>query len=264
MKRLVFATLCVSFILIGCNNRVEPPIDDDVVACEDVSSPSDLPWLEEKVKTGLVYTLSSHADTFPVEFVDKVFYTTPESEEENVAFVIQWYFPSGTADAVGAVLLDCDGNRLATYGGQTGCNGLCDINIISRVRIYEMERSPQEKCERAIRGEWCFINKTERKHKLCFCTIRPIGSEGALDYHIPPIYLENGVMEGGYTICLKYSITPPDTLNIKLQLKNEDKPRFAYSTHYLISNDTLLTIDRFSKDGENFREMLTLSLAGHY
>ena len=264
MKRLVFATLFVSFTLIGCNNRVEPPIEDDVVACEDVSSPSDLPWLEEKVKTGLVYTLSSHADTFPVEFVDKVFYTTPESEEENVAFVIQWYFPSGTADAVGAVLLDCDGNRLATYGGQTGCNGLCDINIISRVRIYEMERSPQEKCERAIRGEWGCINEQGRKERLAFCTIGQVGSEGPLVYDLADWLITENQAVAGTTVTLTYSITPPDTLNIKLQLKNEDKPRFAYSTHYLISNDTLLTIDRFSYNGTSFKEMMELSLIGKY
>ena len=91
-----------------------------------------------------------------------------------------------------------------------------------------------------------------------------MGSEGPLVYDLADWLITENQAVAGTTVTLTYSITPPDTLNIKLQLKNEDKPRFAYSTHYLISNDTLLTIDRFSYNGTSFKEMMELSLIGKY
>ena len=267
MKRFVFATLCVSILLCGCNNPVEPKQEEgkvDTLVCEDVTSPSDLPWIEEMIQHGLVLSNPYRSDTFPVEYVDKVFYTTPESEEEYVAFIFEWRFPSGSADAAGAALLDCDGERLATYGGWTGCEGLCDITITSKKRIYEIERSPQEKCERAIRGEWVRINEEGRNEKFAFCTIRPIGSEGELDYYLADLLLSEHSAVAGTTVTLRYSITPPDSLHIKLQLKGASEPRWAYTTHYSITNDTLLTLDSFARDGKNFTEMIELSLKAKY
>lgn len=267
MKRFAFAVLCVLALLCGCNTPVEPKQDEeiDTLACEDVTGPSDIPWLDSQVQTGLVYTFPSFADTFPVEYVDKVFYTTLESEEESVAFLIQWQFPSGSADFIGASLYDCDGQCLASYGGYTGgCNGLCDINVTSRVRIYEIERSPQEKCERAIRGEWERINEEGRKEKFVFCTIRQIGSDGPLDYYLADLLISENHVVAGTTVTLRYSITSPDSLYIKLQLKGASEPRWAYTTHYSITDDTLLTIDKFSHDGKTFDEMVKLSLIGKY
>lgn len=268
MKHLVFSTLCVSLLLCGCNHSVEPKQEEEFVdtpACDEVTTPSDLPWLEEKIQIGLVHTYSPTVDTLPVEFVDKVFYTTPESDEENVAFIIQWCWPSGTADAIGAALYDCDGNRLATYGGITGCDGLCDISITSRTRIYEIERSPQEKCERAIRGEWKRINEEGREEKFAFCTIRPIGSDGPLDYYLADLLISENHVLAGTTVTLRYSVTTDDSLHIKLHIKGEEKPRFAYTTHYSIVGDTLLILDRFSHDNTSpFRENVELTLAWHY
>ena len=264
MKKFVFVALCV-LPLVACNNRIVPEVVvGDDLACEDVSNPSDLPWIEEKIQHGLVLATPSFADTFPVEYVDKVFYTTPESEDENVAFVIQWQIPPGSADFIGAALFDCDGQQLASYGGWTGCDGLCNINISSRDRIYEIERSPQEKCERAIRGEWERVNEEGRKEKFAFCTIRQIGSDGPLDYYLADLLISEHSVVAGTTVTLRYSITPPDSLHIKLQLKGESEPRWAYTTHYSITDDTLLTIDRFSYNGNTFKEMVKLSLSCKY
>ena len=247
MKRLVFVTLCVSVFLCGCKT----PQEIVVCPCEDVTKPSDMPWIEELIKT----TAESGE---PVEYVEKVLYAFSGSDEEYVGFLVEWPEPR-VADAVMGVLLDCDGNWLATYR-LNDCEGLCQVYVTSRLRIYEKEKSPQEYCEWAIRGEWRLTNTEEREESLYFSRISPTGWEGLLSHYVAPIN-HDGVQEEGYINHMIYSVTP-DSLTIKKSSKAQEL-LFKYTTHYSITNDTLLTIDRFSEDGSSFRK-IELSLVRRY
>ena len=233
MKRFLIVTLCVSALLYGCKT----PEIVVLCACEDVTEPSDRPWIEELIKT----TVEAGE---PLEYIEKVSYRIGQSEETYVGFLVVWQEP-GTADETMAVLLDCDGNRLATYR-LDGCEGLCKAHVTSRLRIYEKEKSPQESCEWAIRGMWLVTN-SEKREQLGFQWIRHTGSEGLLSYLVGTLEHDDGVQVDGYIKYMLYSVTP-DSLTLKNKL-------FEYTTHYTIVQDTLLTIDRFSEDGKSFRKI---------
>ena len=117
MKRVLKSALCVMLFLpfACCKTQIVP--------CEDVSSISEISWLKKKSLMGQ-----------PLESVDRIVYkTSPEDAARNGYYVS--YEPV-CCDIPGQFVYDCDGNTVTTYGTIDGCQGECDIIIISRVNIY--------------------------------------------------------------------------------------------------------------------------------
>ncbi len=129
MKRITPIFLSALVLLCGCNHPQPEPVP---CACEDVSQPSDRPWIEELIQ-------KSQSGWWPIRFVDKVFYILPDDSTTYVGFYYEVEVSPGSCDVPYASLLDCDGEGLATWGGITGCDGLCNLTIISRTRIYQRE-----------------------------------------------------------------------------------------------------------------------------
>ncbi len=243
MKRTNLTVLLALFILLlaGCRQPVS--------VCEGVKQPSDLPWLADMIQTGLVQTFPS--DTFPIEYVKKVFYTKPESKTTNVGFIVEYHYPQGSADYIGAELYDCDGNILASYGGWLGCYGLCDITVTYETIIYQREKTEEEILGEAIHGDWACLNNSE---------ILSI-SFSSIEY----LYGAGNVSVEGWNHKVKrlvYSITS-DSLHLRPQASGSNiKEQFEYDTHYTMINDTL-TIDNFSLDGSVFNK-ITLVKKGYF
>jgi len=246
MKRLAFiTTLYVVALLCGCKTpEIVVPC-----ACEDVTQPSDMPWLEE-----LVQGTGGKIDG-PMEFVDKLFYTLPDSEDVHVGFFIQWNAIPGS-DIPYQGMLDCDGNWLTMWGGYTGCDGLCNFTTISRERVYQREKTEQEIYGEAIAGKWIPIAQEYENQYLRFWPISVYYGNGEMYYQGP---LADESDWERKSISFSYNISA-DSITLRRWIYGSSSPLFEYTTHYSIVQDTLLTIDRFSADGSYFREQLTLSL----
>ena len=123
MKHLLLPLFCTLIMMCSCQSQLK--------MCENVTKPSDLPWMEERI-------LEAEQTGYPIVNIDKVYYTIAESNTTNVGYIIGWDAGPGY-DVIGSGLYDCEGNSLATYGGYAGCSGLCNITITSRINIYRRE-----------------------------------------------------------------------------------------------------------------------------
>ena len=96
--------------------------------CEDVRRPKDLPWLDSIAQTGVSIVGQKLLS------IDKITYTLDDSSTSNVGFYVT-YEKKGK-DMPSKYIYNCDGQVITYYGGILGCNGECDLKILSSRNIY--------------------------------------------------------------------------------------------------------------------------------
>ena len=74
----------------------------------------------------------------PIEYIDRILYIFPDDSTVYAGFYVKVEVPTGY-DIPYAYVLNCDGDWWAIYGGYSGCEGRCNLTIISRTRIYQRE-----------------------------------------------------------------------------------------------------------------------------
>lgn len=116
----MFAT-CVALL---CCCKVQQTV------CEEITRPSQLPWLQEIVEQG------KDAEGNRLLSIDKVVYYIEDSQTEGTGFTITYEEGPVYPDRLGGAVYDCDGNELVIYGGVAGCLGECSLRILSRETIY--------------------------------------------------------------------------------------------------------------------------------
>ena len=122
MKTNVFiitALLC----LASCASQQVP------CPCVGVTQTSQLPWLNQLIQKG------ESQYGAKLETIEKITYTLPGDAKTTQTGFFVTYEPK-CCDIPGSFIYDCDGNCITFYGGIAGCNGECEILILSRETIY--------------------------------------------------------------------------------------------------------------------------------
>jgi hypothetical protein len=116
MKSRFFILYAFALLLcVGCKTQ-------ELATCDEVTQTSDKPWLAAIVQKG-----ESSQGQF-LQSIDKITYTIDDSETTYTGFDVRYE----TVEYI----YDCDGETVVYYGGTDGCQGACEIKILSRKNIY--------------------------------------------------------------------------------------------------------------------------------
>ena len=125
MKSIYFIAYAITLLLcVSCKTQ-------EIFSCEDVTQTSEMPWLSAIIEKG------STREGQKLLKIDKVYYTIDDSNTTHVGFAV--FYEIICCDIPHTFVYNCDGERIAYYGGFSGCSGECGTEVISYVTLYSAE-----------------------------------------------------------------------------------------------------------------------------